>query len=266
MFELYFFIGALLIIVIIVSRRIRIFNSEKQIEFKKKVAQKVDEMQEERKNIQEDRFKDIYVEEQQGKQQNFIQYKESVRRADMAMAQERWNEAKKYLIQALALAKDEVLISLKLAKVYIESEDLRMAEAIYKRLIESGENNYMIFKNLAKINAKKKKYKEAVKFYVQALESNETDDESLVGLGSLYKLLMRHSLAAECFKRAAELKPREVEYLFLLADACAMVDDFDNALFTYERILTIEPYNEKAKNESNDVRVKMKEMEQTMIG
>ena len=72
---------------------------------------------------------------------------------------------------------------------------------------------------------------------------------------------MRYSLAAECFRRAAELKPREVEYLFLLADSCGFDDDLDNALFTYERILTIEPYNERAKNKAGDLRLKIKEGE-----
>ncbi len=73
--------------------------------------------------------------------------------------------------------------------------------------------------------------------------------------------MMRYDVAAECFKRAAELKPREVDYLFLLADSCASGDDFENALFTYERILTIEPYNEKAKSSSQDIRLKIKEQE-----
>ena len=100
MFELYLFIGALLVVIIIVSRRNNIFSSAKKVEFKKEVTKKVDAMQENRKNTQEDRFKDVYAEEQQGKQQNFAQYKESVRKADMAMAKQQWNEAKKYLIQA----------------------------------------------------------------------------------------------------------------------------------------------------------------------
>lgn len=266
MFELYIFIGAALLLTIVIVRRNIIFQSQKKDEFKKNVAKKVDKMQEERRILHEDRFKDVYAGDQQIRQQNFAQYKELVRKAEMAIAKQQWSEAKKYLIHALALAQDDISISLKLAKVYMESGDMKKAETIYKKLIESGENNYLIFKYLAKISTKKKNYKDAVRYYVQALETNDTDDESLIGLGSLYKLLMHYSLAAECFKRAAELKPREVEYLFLLADSCKYSEDLDNALFTYEKILTMEPYNEKAKNESNDIRIKLKEIEQSIIG
>ena len=52
-----------------------------------------------------------------------------------------------------------------------------------------------------------------------------------------------------------------MSYLFLLADSCVSDDDYENALFTYERILTIEPYNERAKNATQDIRLKIKEQE-----
>jgi len=83
-------------------------------------------------------------------------------------------------------------------------------------------------------------------------------------LGQLYLLLMRPGLAAECFRRAAEMKPRETATLFLLADACRDDEDFDNALFTYEKILMIEPYNEKAQAALRDVQNQRQETEVTI--
>ncbi len=179
----------------------------------------------------------------------------------MAMAKKQWTEAKKCLIQSLALTRDELIVSLKLARVYLESGDLKRAEMLYKRLLDNNEDNPVIYQNLAIIYTKKKNYKEAIQSYIQAIEINDKDDKTLVGLGRLYKLMMRHSLSAECFKRAAELKPREVEYLFLLADSCKCADDYSNALFTYEKILTLEPYNERAGSGAQDMRIKMNEME-----
>ena len=99
---------------------------------------------------------------------------------------------------------------------------------------------------------------------MKAIELDDKDDKKLIGLGRLYHLLMRPSLAAGCFRRAAELKPREVSYLFLLAEACRAAEDYENTLFTYEKILTLEPYNEKARSEAQDVRIKMNEMEKIM--
>lgn len=260
--QLYLLLTALLAIGVIVYRREYIFNRERVKKFKEEVASKVDQLQKERQLLQKERFKDLHMKRQQEKKHyDFSRYKLMLRKADVAIAKAQWNEAKKCLIQSMAIHQTESSVSLKLAKVYFESGDLKKAEMLYRRLLEAGENHSAVFCHLAKIYTKKKKYKEAVQYYVQAIEHDESDDKSLIGLGYLYQLLMRHSLAAECFRRAAELKPREIHYLFLLAESCAAVEDYENALFTYEKILTLEPYNEKAQNAAREVRVKMKEME-----
>ena len=261
MFQLYLFIGALLALTVIVVRRSYIFFHEKKLKFKEDVAQKVDELHKERHQMQIERFKETYLKEQKNKKYDFSRFKIILRKADIAMARKQWTEAKKCLIQSLANTRDEFQISLKLAKVYLESGDFKRAEMLYKRLLEVDSKNASIFTSLAKIYTMKKRYKEAVQAYVDAISIDDKDDKSLIGLGRLYKLMMKNSHAAECFKRAAELKPREVEYLFLLADACKEDDDYENALFTYEKILTLEPYNERANNEAQDVRIKMNEIE-----
>jgi len=265
MVELYIFIFASLAIIIIVARRSYVYFREKKLKFKEEVALKVNELQKERHQMQVERFKESYLKEQKNKKYDFSQYKLILRKADMAMARKQWTEAKKCLIQSLAVVKDEFQVSLKLAKVYMESGDLKRAETIFKRLLEVNDPSAQIYVNLAKIYTSRKNYKEAIQSYVQAIELDNKDDKSFIGLGRLYKLLMKHSLAAECFRRAAELKPREVEYLFLLADSCKEDDDYENALFTYERILTLEPYNERAIGAAQDVRIKMNEIEKLIV-
>ena len=261
MFQLYLFIGALIAIIVIVGRRSYIFLREKKMKFKEDVAQKVDELQKERMEMQNERFKDFHMQEQKSKKYDFSQFKITIRRADTAMARKQWSEAKKCLIQSLALTKDEFPVSLKLAKVYMDSGDLKRAETIFNRLMEINAASPAIYKNLALIHTKKKRFKEAIQAYIQAIGLDDKDDKSFVGLGRLYQLMMRHSLAAECYKRAAELKPRETEYLFLLGGACKEAEDFENALFTFERILTLEPYNERAANGAQDMRIRMNEIE-----
>ena len=259
MLQLYIFILALLAIVIIVTRRNFVFRREEKKQFKEKVATKVEENRKIAQVENKTRFKDEFAKEQQTQKFDVIRYKEEIRKADLAIAKKQWKDAKKYLIQAISLAKDETQPSLKLAKVYMESGDFKKAETLYRRLIESDPENPSIYENLGKILTKKKCYKEAIQAYVRAVELDEKDDQKFLALGKLYHLLMRYSLAAECFRRAAELKPREVNYLFLLADACGSDEDLDNALFTYEKILTVEPYNEKAKVKAGDLRLKIKE-------
>lgn len=262
--QVYLFIGGILALTFIIVRRNHIYNRIKQMKFKEEVSKKVDEMHEERQKMQQERFKDVHVKEQKGKKYDFSEYKLTLRKADVAIAKEQWTEAKKLLIQSISLTKDELPVSLKLAKVYMESGDLKRAEALYKELMELDKKNPQIYGSLARIYTKKKHYKEAVQAYVKALEIDDKSDKNLVQLGKLYQLLMRHSLAGECFRRAAELKPREITYLFFLAESCRQDSDYENALFAYEKILTLEPYNEKAHDDAQDVRIKMNEMEKIM--
>ena len=162
MFQLYLFIFASIAIIIIVARRSYIFLRNKKSKFKKEVATKVDELHKERQLIQKERFKDTHLNEQKHKKYDFSQYKLILRKADMAMAKKQWTEAKKCLIQSLALTRDELIVSLKLARVYLESGDLKRAEMLYKRLLDNNEDNPVIYQNLAIIYTKKKNYKEFI--------------------------------------------------------------------------------------------------------
>ena len=259
--QLYIFIIAILAIAIIVGRRNFIFNRNKKKIFKEKIGKKVKEYKKKEQEEYSRRFKEDYNKKRGEQKFNLAKFKEEVGKADMAISKKQWNLSKKHLIQALSLARDEFSVSIKLAKVYMESQDFKRAETLYHRLLEDEPDNFTIYENLAKIYTKKRRFKDAIEAYSRAVELNEKDDKNLVALGKLYYLLMRYSLAAECFRRAAELKPRDVEYLFLLANACIGDSDYDNALFTYEKILTVEPYNEQAKNSAQDVRLKLKEEE-----
>ncbi len=261
MLELYLFIFAFVLIAGLVARRVYLVNRSEKKEFKEQVAAKV----EENRKIEQDkgptRFKEEHLKKKEEKKHDLPRYKEEMRRAEMAIAKNQLSEAKKYLIQALSLAENDLPAATKLAKVYMESGDLKRAETLYRKLLDEDSSNPDIYASIGKIMLKKKSYKEAIQAYVRAVELDDKDDQKFLALGKLYHLMMRYSVAAECFKRAAELKPREVNYLFLLADSCAADDDYENALFTYERILTIEPYNEKAKSATQDLRLKIKEQE-----
>lgn len=265
MIELYLAIISSVAIGLIISRRSYLNQTEKKKAFKEKISIQVDEIQKERQENPIDRFKEIHFKSLESSRYDFSKYREMVRQADLAIAKKQWGEAKKILIQCLSFEKETDTNSLKLARVYFDSGDFKRAETLYRKLLEIDNTPIAAYKDLARILTKKKKYKEAIQCYVVAVENNENDDQSLVRLGQLYELLMRHSLAAECYRRAAELKPREVEYLFFLANACSSAEDFENAIFTLEKIIAIEPYNEKAQKKIKQVKQEMEEMERQLI-
>jgi tetratricopeptide (TPR) repeat protein len=263
--QIYIFLASLVAMIAIVSIRGILYNRAKQVEFDQEVALKVKELQKERqKEASEERFREAYLKEQQKKKFDVTQFKVVFRKAEMAIAKKQWNEAKRLLITSMTLTREDLPVSMTLASVYMESGDLRRAEELFLKLSESQPTNATLFENLGKIYARRKMYKEAIAAYVKATELDNADDKKWVALGRLYHLLLRSSIAAECFRRAAELKPRESTYLFLLAESCRDADDYENALFAYERILTMEPYNEKAREGAQDVRIRLNEIEKAM--
>jgi len=261
MLQLYIFIFAFLVISVLLARRAFILNRKERREFEEQVAAKVEENRKLEQTEKVVRFKEEHIKESKGKKYDLARYKEEMRHAEMAIAKRQFSDAKRYLIQAMSMTDDDFPVAVKLAKVYLESGDFKRAETLYRKLLEDNTEDAEIYESLGRIMLKKKAYKEAIQAYVRAVELDDKDDQKFLALGKLYHLMMRYSVAAECFKRAAELKPRDVSYLFLLADSCVSDDDYENALFTYERILTIEPYNERAKNATQDIRLKIKEQE-----
>ncbi|MBN2306949.1 tetratricopeptide repeat protein [Candidatus Peregrinibacteria bacterium] len=261
MLQLYFFIFAFVAITVLLSRRAFIlYRTEKKM-FAEHVAAKVEENRKIEQTEKTVRFREEHIKEKKGKKHDLARYKEEMRHAEMAIARKQFTEAKKYLIQAMSMTDDEYPVAIKLANVYLECGDVRRAETLYRKLLEENRDDAEVYESLGKIMLKRKAYKEAIQAYVRAVELDDKDDQKFLALGKLYHLMMRYSVAAECFKRAAELKPRDVNYLFLLADSCVSDDDYENALFTYERILTIEPYNERAKTATQDIRLQIKEQE-----
>ena len=261
MLEIYLFIFAFLVIVVMLARRAFLLRRTEKKEFEEQVAAKVEENRKVEQTERSTRFKEEYLMEKKGKRHDLARYREEMRHAEMAIAKRQFSEAKKYLIQAMSMTDDDFPVAVRLARVYLESGDFKRAETLYRKLLEDRTDDPEIYESLGRIMLRKKAYKEAIQAYVRAVELDDKDDQKFLALGKLYHLMMRYSVAAECFKRAAELKPRDVNYLFLLADSCAADDDYENALFTYERILTIEPYNERAKSATQDVRLKIKEQE-----
>lgn len=261
MVELYLFIGVLVLLTLILWRRAWITEQLKKWEFRQKVAARVEELKKEAVAAGPDRFRERLGRMKKENKLDYAKYKDFLRRADIALAQGKQKEGENWLIQSLAFTQNPKLALRMLARSYHERGEWKRAQNLYETFIELDPGQADVYESLAKIHNKFKRYKEAIAAYVKAVELEETNDRLLLGLGKLYLLLMRPGLAAECFRRAAELKPREVEYLFLLAESCRMDEDYDNALFTYEKILTIEPYNEQARAAAQEVRSKRKEIE-----
>lgn len=257
MYQLYLFILSAVAIVLILMRRRRIYKKEQKARFQEKINKRVQELQKFAHEDNMNRFREQIQKEQRRKKFDLAEYSLKLKKADVAMGKKQWVPAKQILIQAMALHKHAVEAGLRLAFIYQQCDEINKAENLYRRLLEAQPRNAEIYTNLGRILVKKKRYKEAIKAYTRAIDLEEKNDQNLIALGRLYSLLMHYDSAIECFHQAALLKPREVEYLFLIARANEDRQNEEGALLAYERILTVEPYNERAREAAQDLRIKL---------
>lgn len=257
MFELYLFITALVVLIVIVTRRKHLFQQEQKSRFQEKISKRVQELKKVVHQESAKKFKETYKKEQKKRKTDPAEYNLLIKRAEMAISKKQWMGAKQMLIQAIALSKSDITAGLKLAWVYQEGEELNKAENLYRRLLEIRPNHAEIYTHLGEIFVEKKRYQDAIKAFARAVDLDEKNDQNLIALGKLYAMLLHNDSSIECIRRATLLKPREVYYLFLLGKAYENNNDDQSALFTYEKILTMEPYNDKAKELAQDLRIKL---------
>ena len=100
---------------------------------------------------------------------------------------------------------------------------------------------------------KERDYRRAIKFYTEALETEEgTDEEKAMIYGNRaaarnsYKLFK--DAIGDC-EKAIDLKPGFVKAMLRLAKAKWMLCDFDDAIRCYNDVLDLEPKNSEAKSD-----------------
>ena len=83
-------------------------------------------------------------------------------------------------------------------------------------------------------------YKLAEESYLRAIELDEKYERAWYALGSLYEYeLEEHVKAASCFEHALEISTKSLDSLFNLARAYYGSYEFDKAVATYDKIISL---------------------------
>ena len=127
------------------------------------------------------------------------------------------------------------------ALVLIQQGNHDGAEFIYKRLIEKGTKEYVVFSNLAVIYHMKQRTKEMIVLLKEALRLNP---KSLVDLNRLATALKGQGelqAAIECYRKVLAIDPKSLVALNRLATALKERGELQEAIECYKQALTIDP-------------------------
>ena len=127
------------------------------------------------------------------------------------------------------------------ALVFIQQGNHDGAELIYKRLIEEGTKEYIVFSNLAVIYYMKNRIEETIILLKEALRLNPNYPEGLTNLGVALQKQADLSGAIQLYKKALAIKPDFLNALLNLALALKEQGELQAAIDYYKQVLAINP-------------------------
>ena len=124
---------------------------------------------------------------------------------------------------------------------FMQQENYKDAEIIYKDLIKEGSNNYVVFGNLATICYMKNRIEEMIVLLKRALKLNPDYPEGLSNLGLALQKQGNLQAAIQLYEKALAIKPDFPNALRNLGNVFKNQGELQKAADCYRKVLAIEP-------------------------
>ena len=132
-------------------------------------------------------------------------------------------------------------------------ELLEILENKWTQNIVNNPNDAQSYINLGAIYQKQGNFESAKAQYLKAQNLDNSDDTSLYNLASLYIQNQEYQNAIGVYNKLLAKKADNIEVLDYKASAYKELKNYDEALKQYEAILAIEPNNQSAKSNYDDI-------------
>lgn len=156
-----------------------------------------------------------------------------------------YEAAKWFIVEWLALDKDNKQLNLELANIYNKQSEYKKSEYIYRELIEKQKEDFDLLKKLGFVLALQKKYKDSIRVYKEALWQKESEPWIIDILSDLTFEVEDFEWCIKFAKLTLKDKPRDSEKLQLMAYSYDNLWELENALIYYWKITELQPYNTK---------------------
>ncbi|HUY35897.1 MAG TPA: tetratricopeptide repeat-containing glycosyltransferase family protein [Pirellulales bacterium] len=124
---------------------------------------------------------------------------------------------------------------------YQQAGDLRRAEQVYRRLLQTDHRNARVWFELGRLMMEEHRVAEAVPHFRQALELAPRDTEGYFHLGNALLQLQQWSEAQAPYRKCLELKPDHAEALVNLGFAVGELQRYTEAEEYYRKALRLKP-------------------------
>ena len=255
-------LGSMLALVFVIARRFRVVKKTLLLQNELEESQKKLELAQQKKNrLKENAIKELKrASEMKHKAlRNLGAINELMKKADQDLMSENYEEAQKTLIQVLSLDENNRKANELIARLYLNSNQDKKAELIYKKLIDLYPFAPNYYSNLGHSFYQRRQFKIAARYYERAVNLDRNNPHRYTDLGNIYATKKDFPQALEYYSKAHRLNVRDINLMFLIVDICLQNTDPITAREYLHKILDYEPYNQQAKTLLGEVLRSLKE-------
>lgn len=168
--------------------------------------------------------------------------------ADMHFSRGDFAEAEKWFIKVLACNEHHPEALNRLGVIYIQQNNFRKAELIYRKLLSETQKESIYYCNFGRCLYSLGRLDEALEAYENAVKLDSSKPVRFVSIGQIYYEKKEFAKSLEYFGRALELDPQNTDYLELTAELAELARDRGRLHKSLKKLIEIDPYNETAKS------------------
>ncbi|MEK7523657.1 MAG: tetratricopeptide repeat protein [Patescibacteria group bacterium] len=180
-------------------------------------------------------------------QLDYSEINRAYRIADMHFTRGDFEEAEKWFIKVLAIHDEHPESLNRLGVIYIQQNNPRRAEILYRRLFSITQKEPAYYCNYGRCLYNQGRLNEAIEAYENAIKLDTAKPSRFVSVGQIHYEQKNFDKALAYFAHALELDPQNRDYLTVVAELAEVVGDLERLKRSLSKILEIDPYDEAAK-------------------
>lgn len=150
-----------------------------------------------------------------------------------------YNEAIKYITNAINLSPNNIEYYLSRAEIYIKMNMYNNAIDDCEKCIEIDSNCYEAYHHIAYSYAHISDYNESIKYFKKTIEINDKYSSAYVNLGNVYSIIKEYDKALKCFNKVLHMDESNYKIYNNIGNIYYYKEDYDSAIFNYEKSLYI---------------------------
>ncbi|EKD49778.1 MAG: TPR protein [uncultured bacterium] len=167
--------------------------------------------------------------------------------ARKAVKKREYTRAEKFYVKIISIDPRNLDVYKGLGEVYTKQGNFSDAAKAYKHVVRQGSADEKILLALGEVLIKKKAFSEAMDFLKRVIKLNEKSAPGYALLGQTYRGMRLDKEALKMFETSVGLDSKNVSYLMFLVEAAEKRGLDVIAKMNLNKILELEPENEKAK-------------------